>query len=111
MTVKLKLRWPDFTTLTRQITLAQATHDGAQIGAVARELFEKVWRPGRAVRLLGVGVSGLSEKPLQLGLWDAQLEKERRLQDTVDELKARFGGKTLSIGLPPSPDEADSDRD
>lgn len=111
VTVKLKLRWPDFTTLTRQITLAQATHDGAQIGAVARELFEKVWRPGRAVRLLGVGVSGLSEKPLQLGLWDAQLEKERRLQDTVDELKARFGGKTLSIGLPPSPDEADSDRD
>lgn len=76
-TVKLKLRWPDFTTLTRQITLPASTDQAAVIYAAATRLFERVWLPGKAVRLLGVGVSGLAQpddpaRPTarQLSLWN-----------------------------------------
>jgi DNA polymerase IV len=73
-TIKLKLRWPDFTTLTRQTTLSQPFNDAVLIAQTAWRLLEKVWQPGKAIRLLGIGVSGLGSQPRshpqQLGLWE-----------------------------------------
>lgn len=69
-TVKLKLRWPDFTTLTRQTTLSLPTDKDDLIANAALMLFEKVWSPGKAVRLIGVGVSGLGAPTHQLSLWE-----------------------------------------
>lgn len=100
-TVKIKLRWPDFTTLTRQTTLSQPTDEVELIYQLAESLFLKEWRPGKAVRLIGVGVSGLSEGPRQLGLWDEGPQKERRLQDTVAELRDKYGQDVISRGAPP----------
>jgi predicted heme/steroid binding protein len=81
VTVKLKLRWPSFTTLTRQMTLPSPTDRDDRIASAALTLFEKVWSPGKPVRLLGVGVSGLGAPPRQLSLWEdvpkaANLEPE-----------------------------------
>jgi hypothetical protein len=50
------------------------------------------------VRLLGVGAAGLSEGARQLGLWDTQSEKERRLLDAVDQLHDRFGDRSIQLG-------------
>jgi DNA polymerase-4 len=98
-TVKLKLRWPDFTTLTRQTTLPAPTNQDATITATALQLFEGVWRAGRAVRLIGVGVSGLLDAPVQLSLWDAlESERDRRLRETLDGLQARFGKPVVRSG-------------
>lgn len=94
-TVKLKLRWPDFTTLTRQVTLEQPTDQDAEILAAALDLFGKVWTGGQAVRLIGVGVSGLAPPVRQLGLWDEEAERERRLQAAVDSLRERFGDRAI----------------
>jgi DNA polymerase-4 len=58
-TVTLKLRRYDFTTLTRSQTLPQPTDDARQIAAVARRLLAEAGTGG-GLRLLGVGVSGLS---------------------------------------------------
>jgi DNA polymerase IV len=58
-TVTLKLRRYDFTTLTRSQTLPQPTDDVRQIALTARRLLVDVGTAG-GVRLLGVGVSGLS---------------------------------------------------
>ena len=58
-TVTLKLRRYDFTTLTRSQTLPQPTDDARQIAAVARRLLADAGAEG-GLRLLGVGVSGLS---------------------------------------------------
>ena len=55
----LKLRRYDFTTLTRSQTLRQPTDDGRQIAATARRLLADAGTGG-GLRLLGVGVSGLS---------------------------------------------------
>ncbi len=100
-TVKIKIRWPDFTTLTRQTTLGKPTSEGDVIAAAAEELFKQVWSRGRAVRLIGVGVSGLEKPPRQIGLWDRDWEKEHRLQQAIAALRERFGEQALSRGLHP----------
>jgi DNA polymerase IV len=58
-TVTLKLRRYDFTTLTRSQTLPQPTDDPRQIASTARRLLADAGATG-GLRLLGVGVSGLS---------------------------------------------------
>src|ERR687885_2248345 len=58
-TVTLKLRRYDFTTLTRSQTLPHPTDDARQIAGVARRLLADAGTEG-GLRLLGVGVSGLS---------------------------------------------------
>ncbi len=98
-TTKLKLRWSDFTTLTRQITFDQPTDDADQIRAAATRLFEQVWH-GQLVRLIGVGVSGLSNAARQLSLWDAPNEKEERLWQAVETLRKRFGDRAIQRGAP-----------
>jgi DNA polymerase-4 len=69
-TIKLKLRWPDFNTLTRQTTFSQPFTDAALIAQTAWHLLEKVWQPGQPIRLLGVGVTGLNSHSQQLSLWE-----------------------------------------
>lgn len=68
-TVKLKLRWADFTTVTRQCTLPQPTDDATAINHAANRLLAQVW-PNQPVRLIGVGVSGFGAELRQLGLWE-----------------------------------------
>jgi len=58
-TVTLKLRRYDFTTLTRSQTLPQPTDDPRLIATMARRLLADAGTSG-GLRLLGVGVSGLS---------------------------------------------------
>ncbi len=98
-TVKLKLRWADFTTLTRQVTLEQPTNLDDDIYTAALQLFEKTWPPGKRVRLIGVGVSGFATAGYQLGLWaDPHLDQTRRLQPVLDELRERFGRQAIQRG-------------
>ncbi len=96
-TVKIKLRWSDFTTLTRQMTLANATDRDDEIYACAESLFDQFWVKGRPVRLIGVGISGFVEPKRQLGLWDdPEAEKQAdELQSTLDLLKDKFGDSML----------------
>jgi DNA polymerase IV len=97
-TVRIKLRWPDFTTLTRQVTMSQPTDQDEEIYRLALNLLRKVRSKGKAVRLIGVGVSGLGAPLRQLGLWDADSEKSRRLQEALDTVRARFGDKAIQRG-------------
>ena len=67
-TVKIKLRLADFTTFTRQSTLAESIDSSEEIASAARELLRRELQPGRLFRLVGVGVSGFqrgTETPLQ----------------------------------------------
>lgn len=103
-TVRIKVRWEDFTTLTRQVTLSQPMDQDGIIFESALRLFDHLWLPEqRLVRLIGVGVSGLNPHVHQLSLWDTPTEKERRLLDAVDSLRARFGRKVVRRGLEKPP--------
>lgn len=97
-TIKVKLRWSDFTTLTRQITLPSPTDQDEEIASIALQLMQRVRPKGQAVRLIGVGVSGLGAPIRQLGLWDADAEKQRKLQEAVDELREKYGEKAIKRG-------------
>jgi len=97
ITVRLKIRWADFTTLTRQVTLSQPTDQDEEIYLQGLQLLEKVWRTDHPVRLIGVGVSGFG-LPRQLGLWDMGFAENQRLQRTLDELRARFGDQAVQRG-------------
>ncbi len=97
-TVKIKLRWPDFTTLTRQVTLSQPTDQDEEIYTTALALLNNVRSKCRAVRLIGVGVSGLGQPRRQLELWGQEAEKRRRLQGALDEVQQKFGQKSIRRG-------------
>lgn len=97
-TVKLKIRWPDFTTPTRQLTLAQPTDEPDVIAKVALRLFYQLWTGEQAARLIGVGVSNLGSSPCQLSLWDVppvptpeEVARQQRVEAALTAIQARFG--------------------
>jgi len=94
-TVRLKLRWADFTTLTRQAKTPQPTDQDTEIFRTAETLFEANWPKGRPVRLIGVGVSSLGAPARQLHLFDRGWEEDVRLMQAVDTIRERFGQHAL----------------
>jgi hypothetical protein len=50
------------------------------------------------VRLIGVGVTGIGQPIRQLGLWDMEDEKSRKLQEAVDELREKYGKNIIQHG-------------
>jgi DNA polymerase IV len=98
-TIRLKLRWEDFTTLSRQATIEEGGIDQDNlIYEAARRLFLRVWQPGKKVRLLGVGVSGLQKSIRQLSLWNGEAEKQHRLLSAIDAIHERFGKQVIRRG-------------
>jgi len=89
-TIAIKVRFADFTTISRSQTLPEPTAVGQRIGRAALELFEAVDRPlpvrlvgVRAEKLLASGAAGLT-------LWDDD-EEWRRVEGALDDATARFG--------------------
>jgi DNA polymerase-4 len=62
-TVTIKVRYADFTTITRSHTLSVATSDADVIASWAKDLLGRTEAGSRPVRLLGVRVAGLVEQP------------------------------------------------
>jgi DNA polymerase IV len=98
-TIRIKIRWPDFQTQTRQLTFLQPTNQDSVISNAVNNLFSQVWKKGMKVRLIGVGVSQLTEQFQQLSLFDQKNEKEQKLLKAVDELHHKFGEKVIYRGL------------
>jgi DNA polymerase IV len=101
-TIQLKLRYKDFTTITRAHTTPEPTQLDAEIFQTARTLFREHWRNGAEVRLLGVQASSLESVPPEPDL----LEDDRRRRwsqalSAVDRLREKFGEAsiTLATGL------------
>ena len=97
-TIKLKLRWQNFTTLTRQVTLPNPTNDDHEIYSSVKDLFNSTWKKGKPVRLLGVGVTNFENNPHQLSLWDTPDKKDSNLLTAVDSIRERYGKNTIMRG-------------
>ncbi len=108
-TVRIKVRWPDFSTQSRQLTLPQATNQDTVITHGALTLFDSLWDGKIKVRLIGVGVSGLQPEIWQPSLWDTPNDKERRLLAAMDELKDRYGRKIVQRGAALKPKNQQDD--
>ncbi|MBT3603132.1 MAG: DNA polymerase IV [Candidatus Latescibacteria bacterium] len=97
-TLSLKFRYPDFTTVTRQMTLSDATDLDYVIYENALRLFKQIWRSGQSVRLLGVSASKLNAGGEQLSLWDQGDHSKRKMQNTVDAIRGKFGNQSVRWG-------------
>jgi DNA polymerase-4 len=96
-TIRIKVRYGDFTTFTRQ-QVVPATNSDLLIRRHAALLLDQAW-PGRpGIRLLGVAVAGLVRptSPTQLSLFGAE-SIAGGLQRAIDELKTRFGGRAVTV--------------
>ena len=93
-TITIKLRWPDFATLTRQTTLSQPTDATSGIYQAAADLLAAAMKRGAKVRLIGVRATNLVSGR-QLGFFESESEKRARLDRAVDGIRDRFGNKAI----------------
>jgi len=104
-TVVLKMRYPDFKTITRRVTLSKPTELAEVIHTEAMRLLHREWKRSTTVRLIGVGVTGLAQGR-QLSLFETADERLGRLSRTVDEIRGRYGENAIRrASLLPSDDE------
>ncbi len=106
--VTLKLRYDDFTTLTRSHTLPRPTHVDEELYRTAEALLRRqLTRDGRAVRLIGLTASQLVDQALQLSLSSDLLDERRpapelrtdALLGSIDRLRAKYGHRAVETGL------------
>ena len=96
-TIQLKLRYSDFTTITRAHTFDEATQLDIELIEHSRLLFRRNWN-GEAVRLLGVGTSSLGhESPQQSLLEPEKSRKWRGALGAMDRLRDRFGEQSVNV--------------
>jgi DNA polymerase-4 len=89
-TISLKLRFGDFSTITRSRTLADPTDLGKRIYEEARSLYAESGRTGEPIRLLGVRGEQLTGRVSDPGLWDDDGDW-REAEHTLDAITAKFG--------------------
>ena len=98
-TLQLKLRYQDFTTITRAHTLATATQLDTEIIEQVRALFRRNWKPGQKVRLLGVQASSLETAEGQIELLDSDRHQRwKQALTAADRLRDKFGESAVSLG-------------
>ena len=100
-TVTIKVRYSDFTTVTRSQSLREATHATRALWDAVSAILDGDAPHRRApVRLLGVGVSGLShDAPRQQSLFDSDdRQRDRSLDEATDDIRDRFGRIAVQRG-------------
>jgi DNA polymerase-4 len=97
--VQLKVKFADFSVVTRRITLPAPTDDGQTIYRSALELLGRA-HEGKPIRLTGVSVQALDEQePQQLGLFPAAAvppPRSAKLNAALDRIAERFGSKAIT---------------
>lgn len=100
-TIQMKLRYANFDTITRSITIGQPTHTTEVLWEAARGLLQKAREENhRSVRLLGMGVSNLTrEEKVQQSLFDQDEQvRANRMDEAVDSIRDRLGNSAVQRG-------------
>jgi DNA polymerase-4 len=97
-TIQLKLRYKDFTTITRAHSVASPTQLDTEIYEQVRALFRKNWKKGTQVRLLGVHVSSFEDAAGQGDLLeDGRRQRWQQALSAADKLRDKFGESSVSL--------------
>lgn len=95
----LKLRIADFSTTTRRRTIEQATDTDQVIFSTGRELMKReLFLQKQPIRLIGIGVSHLTETGRQLNMLDATAARLDGLNKAVDEIRRKYGFTSIQTG-------------
>ena len=98
-TVQIKIRFADFRTITRSLSLSEPSSSSQELETAVKELFERV-DIDDGVRLVGMGVSNLTTKAVKQQMLFDNEERSRnaRLDEMKDQLKDRFGHDAIRKG-------------
>ena len=97
--VTLKLRYADFTTITRRHPLAPDSDTDQAIFDHGLNLLKRALaQEKQPVRLIGIGVSGLVEAGQQLDMLDTVTERRERLNRAVDRIRNKYGFTAIQTG-------------
>jgi DNA polymerase-4 len=97
-TIQLKLRYKDFTTMTRAHSLAAPTQLDNEIFEQVRLLFRKNWSRGTQVRLLGVQASSFEGQAEQGDLLeDGRRQRWQQALSAADRLRDKFGESSVAL--------------
>lgn len=99
-TIQLKIRYPDFSTITRAKTINECTNISSVISDVATELLRQNKNSKLPLRLLGVSVKNFedtNQPPPQLNFFEQEEseKKKDRVERLKDELRSKHGPKAL----------------
>ena len=98
-TVTLKLRYADFTTITRSRTLPQAIDTDDVIYDTGATLLRRALAIERQpVRLIGIGVANLVEPGRQLTMLDPRDQRQEQLNRAIDRIRDRYGFAAIQTG-------------
>src|SRR4051812_21890272 len=98
-TIQLKLRYTDFSTITRAHSVTRATQLDTEIFEEVRDLFHRNWKAGATVRLLGVQASGWADGEGQMDLLgEDRHQKWKETMAAADRMRDRFGDSAVSLG-------------
>lgn len=97
--ITLKLRYADFKTITRQVTLQEASNVNQVIFTTALQLLSQaLGQEEKPMRLIGIKVSSLSGEEKQLYMFDTKNEKLGHLDKAIDEIRKRYGSTAIKKG-------------
>jgi len=97
--VTLKLRYADFTTITRSHTLARPTDADQTVFDTGAQLLRKALTAERQpVRLVGIGVSNLAEPGQQLAMLESSGRRVEQLNQAIDRIRDRYGFSAIQTG-------------
>ncbi len=97
--VTLKLRYADFTTITRSHTLSQASDADQTIFDIGTKLLKReLTQERQPIRLIGIGVSNLIESGKQLALLDTSARRLEQLEKVIDRIRKKYGFTAIQTG-------------
>jgi len=97
--ITLKLRYADFTTITRSHTLTQAIDTDQTISNTGLELLKKAFaQEKQPIRLIGIGVSSLIETGRQLDMLDASAQRLEQQNRVIDRIRKKYGFTAIQTG-------------
>jgi len=97
--VTLKLRYADFTTITRRRTLGESSNSDQIIFNTGLKLLNRARaQEKQPIRLVGIGISSLVEPGRQLGMLDSSARRMEQLNKAIDHIRNKYGFTAIQTG-------------
>jgi DNA polymerase-4 len=97
--VVIKLRYADFKTITRQVTLQEASDVTPVVFATSQQLLNKALaQQEKPIRLIGIRISSLVGEGKQLPMFNSGMEKPEHLDKAIDKIRRKYGPMAIKTG-------------
>lgn len=101
--VKVDIKDPSFTTISRQKQLFVPTNLASELVQASIELIHESWRPGAPIRMLTITAINLCDEMVdeQISLFASDSESHQqgeKIERTMDDIRSRFGSSAITFG-------------